>query len=107
MERGNTNMDSEDRQMFKAVCSDCGEECEVPFEPTEGKPVRCKDCFMKNRPKRNNNRFGGGRSGGFNRGPREMHKATCSDCGKDCEVPFKPTQGKPVRCRDCFAKSRD
>ena len=37
----------EDREMFKATCSDCGIECEVPFEPTEGKPVRCKDCFAK------------------------------------------------------------
>jgi len=36
--------------------------------------------------------------------PREMHKAKCSDCGNECEVPFKPTQGKPVYCRDCFRK---
>ena len=40
----------------------------------------------------------------FDDGPREMHKAVCSDCKKECEVPFKPTEGKPVFCRDCFAK---
>jgi len=40
------------------------------------------------------------------RGPREMHKATCSDCGKECEVPFKPTEGRPVYCRDCYQKHR-
>ena len=54
-------------------------------------------------------RFGGGnRGGGFNRsfGPREMHKAICSDCKKECEVPFKPTEGKPVFCRDCFQNHR-
>ncbi len=39
-------------------------------------------------------------------GPREMHKATCSECGKECEVPFKPTEGKPVYCRDCYAKKK-
>jgi len=52
--------------------------------------------------------FSGGRGGGrsFDRGPREMHKAICSECGKECEVPFKPTEGKPVFCRDCFAKKR-
>jgi len=33
---------------------------------------------------------------------REMHKAKCADCGKDCEVPFKPDQDRPVYCRDCF-----
>jgi len=35
---------------------------------------------------------------------REMHKAVCADCGKECEVPFKPTAGRPVYCRDCYRK---
>ncbi|KKN50190.1 hypothetical protein LCGC14_0635360 [marine sediment metagenome] len=38
---------------------------------------------------------------------REMHKTTCADCGNECEVPFKPTEGRPVYCRDCFRKHRD
>lgn len=42
----------------------------------------------------------------FDSGPREMHKATCADCGKECEVPFKPTEGRPVYCRECYAKRR-
>ncbi|MBD3361600.1 DNA-directed RNA polymerase [Candidatus Woesearchaeota archaeon] len=50
--------------------------------------------------------FRGGNRRGFNRGPREEHKATCSECGKECTVPFKPTEGKPVFCRDCFQKRR-
>jgi CxxC-x17-CxxC domain-containing protein len=37
---------------------------------------------------------------------QEKHKATCSDCGEECEVPFKPTEGRPVYCRDCFRKSK-
>ena len=50
----------------------------------------------------------GGRSGGFRRdfGPREMHKAVCSECKKECEVPFKPTEGKPVFCKECYAKKK-
>ncbi len=62
------------------------------------------------------NRFGGdrerrqfgGNRGGFRRnfGPREMHKAICSDCQQECEVPFKPTEGKPVYCRDCYQKHK-
>ncbi len=39
-------------------------------------------------------------------GPREMTKAICSDCGKECEVPFKPTEGRPVYCQDCLPKHR-
>ena len=49
------------------------------------------------------NRFGARREGGFN---REMHKATCADCGQETEVPFKPTEGRPVYCRACFQKHR-
>jgi CxxC-x17-CxxC domain-containing protein len=52
--------------------------------------------------------FGERSEGGFRGsfGPREMHKAVCADCGKECEVPFKPTEGKPVYCRDCYSKHR-
>ncbi|GFO97093.1 hypothetical protein ig2599ANME_1293 [groundwater metagenome] len=45
---------------------------------------------------------GGFRSGGFSSGPREMHKATCADCKKETEVPFKPSGDRPVYCRDCY-----
>jgi CxxC-x17-CxxC domain-containing protein len=50
--------------------------------------------------------FGGGRSfdRGGDRGSREMFKTTCSNCGKECEVPFRPTNGKPVYCSECFEK---
>ena len=33
------------RQMFPAVCAQCGKETEVPFEPREGRPVYCRECF--------------------------------------------------------------
>ncbi len=56
---------------------------------------------------------GGGRSfhgGGGRRfqssGPREMHDATCSDCGATCKVPFTPTPGRPVYCDACFPNHR-
>ena len=35
---------------------------------------------------------------------REMFPATCTLCGIDTKVPFKPTPGKPLRCRDCMEK---
>ena len=41
---------------------------------------------------------------GGQRGPREMHKTKCTKCGADCEVPFKPTEGREVLCKECFAK---
>lgn len=39
--------------------------------------------------------------------PREMHKATCAECKSSCEVPFKPIEGKPVFCRDCYRKRKE
>lgn len=40
------------RQMFPAVCAECGKETEVPFEPRQGKPVYCSECYSKVRPSR-------------------------------------------------------
>jgi CxxC-x17-CxxC domain-containing protein len=48
----------------------------------------------------------GFQQGGFGGGPREMHKATCGECKKECEVPFKPREDRPVYCKDCFAKRK-
>jgi len=43
----------------------------------------------------------------FNRGSEdnrrgEMHKATCGDCGNECQIPFKPKYDRPVYCKECF-----
>ena len=55
------------------------------------------------------------RSGGFKGGssfkrrsfgPTKSHKITCSECGKEDTVPFKPREGTPVYCRDCFFKRK-
>ena len=37
------------RQMFPAVCAECSKDTEVPFEPREGRPVYCSDCYSKQR----------------------------------------------------------
>jgi CxxC-x17-CxxC domain-containing protein len=52
---------------------------------------------------REGKRFGGG---GSRAGSGEMYKATCSDCGKACEVPFRPSGDKPVFCSDCFGRKQ-
>ncbi len=64
---GNRGPPSGPREMFDAVCSDCGKQTQVPFKPTEGRPVYCRDCFQKHRPPREGG-FGGGRGGGYGGG---------------------------------------
>ena len=61
---------------------------------------------------RDSGRSGGRDSGrGYGREERrgrssdiEMHKVVCDECGKNCEVPYKPTSSKPIYCSDCFKK---
>ncbi|MEK7615563.1 MAG: CxxC-x17-CxxC domain-containing protein [Patescibacteria group bacterium] len=36
-----------------------------------------------------------------------MHRATCNECGKACEVPFRPNGSKPVFCSDCFRRDEN
>ncbi len=49
---------------------------------------------------------GFGSGGGFGDRPREMFKAVCSDCKKECDVPFKPSGDRPVYCKECFSKRK-
>lgn len=45
-------------------------------------------------------------NGGYNSSPRQLYDAVCSECGKQTQVPFSPTPGKPVYCRECFQARR-
>src|SRR5262245_18033934 len=91
------------------TCVDCGEEFlftagEQAFYRERGltnEPTRCKNC----REKRKAGRTSPGASAGsasYGRSEKPMYPATCSQCGRDTEVPFMPTAGRPVLCRDCF-----
>jgi CxxC-x17-CxxC domain-containing protein len=97
--------------LHTVICDKCGKETQVPFKPTGDKPVYCRECFkltentQSSRSDRNDRSRGQRRE--FNRrddGP-QMHQAICDKCGKECEVPFRPTEGKPIYCYDCFKKN--
>ena len=95
-------MDYEDRVLS---CSDCGTDftfsaSEQEFFASRGfvnEPKRCPDCRAARKQQR---------SGGYGEGYRRMHPAVCASCGKDCEVPFEPREGRPVYCSDCYATVR-
>jgi len=86
-------------------CADCGGE----FVFTAGEQMFFADKGFKNEPKRckackaNRAQGGSGVSGGLQ---RVETKTVCSQCGKETTVPFKPTQGRPVYCRECFQQRR-
>ena len=117
------------------TCADCGQEfvftaSEQDFYAQRGftEPRRCASCRASRKAARNeasggDESFGsygagggysaggyggggGGGGGGYRDRPREMFSATCSNCGKEAQVPFRPTSGKPVYCSDCFRSMR-
>ena len=112
------------------TCRDCGNtftftEGEQEFFSTRGytEPQRCPDCRAAKKAARNSS-GGGYSSGGYSdssygsnsgsgsgygsysseRAPRQMTQVTCSNCGKETEVPFVPTGDRPVYCSDCFSQ---
>ena len=68
-------------------------------------PKRCRDCREKRKAQGGGGRGPGG-GGGGGRPQRESYEAVCAECGVSTTVPFKPTQGRPVYCRDCFRSKR-
>lgn len=108
------------------TCADCGQQyvftaSEQDFYAQRGftEPRRCPSCRASRKAARGTGGggygagggggYGGGGGGGYGgreRGPREMFTATCSNCGREAEVPFRPTSGKPVYCSDCFRSMR-
>ena len=58
------------------------------------------------RSSRNDNFGNRNFGGGFNRGPARSFKGVCDDCKADCDLPFKPVEGRPVYCRNCFPKHK-
>jgi len=102
--------DSGRTEMYKAICDECGRNCEVPFKPSGNKPIFCSSCF-ESRGGKENKGFRDRNSGGMSFGGRDakrhsMHKAICAECGRSCEVPFIPTGDKPVYCNSCFDKNK-
>jgi CxxC-x17-CxxC domain-containing protein len=85
-------------------CRECGQDFvftagEQEFYQQKGlmnEPGRCPTCRSQRRLANVNRE----------RGPREMHKITCAECGAEAEVPFLPRNDKPVYCSACYDRLR-
>lgn len=89
-------------------CVECGNNFtftarEQEFFASKGyanEPKRCLSCRQKRRTTGNADNASG------NSSPRQMYPAVCAQCGKECQVPFQPRQGKPVYCSECYSASK-
>jgi CxxC-x17-CxxC domain-containing protein len=92
------------------TCADCGGEFiftageQLFFLDKQFKndPKRCKPCKSR-RSAQAANPTGGPAAAGIS---RTETRTECSECGITTTVPFKPTQGRPVLCRQCFKNKR-
>jgi CxxC-x17-CxxC domain-containing protein len=84
-------------------CADCGadfiftagEQSFFHDKNFKNEPKRCRTCKQKRQGSANGNGHG-----------RVETSTNCSQCGRETTVPFRPTQGRPVFCRECFQKGK-
>ena len=87
------------------TCRECGQEFIFTIGEQEfylsrslmNEPRRCPECRVARRRER---RGGYGDSG-------RSYPAVCAACGVETTVPFEPTEGRPVYCKECYAKVKE
>ena len=87
---------------YDAECSQCHESFKVPFEPDPGRPIYCKSCLRASRDGKHELKENRAPHREDSREP-ELYEITCTHCGKQDTVPFKPYEGSVVLCRECMS----
>ena len=98
-------------QFFDRIltCSDChsdfiftaGEQLFFYEKQFKNDPKRCKGCKARRASLAT---AAAGAEGPPATPARTETRTSCSDCSIETTVPFKPTQGRPVLCRQCYQK---
>jgi CxxC-x17-CxxC domain-containing protein len=106
VERSVLSMEFQDKAL---TCMDCGND----FVFTAGEQLFFHDKQFKNEPKRckycKAKRAATFGPNGQSTTPvynKVETRTICSHCNKETTVPFRPTQGRPVLCRECFQQGR-
>jgi CxxC-x17-CxxC domain-containing protein len=95
------------------TCSDCSKTFTFSADEQEqfktrgytNEPKRCPECRQARKSERNGGNSSSGGYSNYGSAPRrQLFPAVCADCGKATEVPFEPSQGRPVYCSDCYRK---
>jgi CxxC-x17-CxxC domain-containing protein len=105
--KGATSMEFQDKVL---TCIDCatefvftaGEQLFFHDKQFKNEPKRCKSC----KSKRVAVLSAPPTPGNGHHYTRVETRATCSQCGKETTVPFRPTQGRPIFCRECFIQKK-
>jgi CxxC-x17-CxxC domain-containing protein len=101
------------------ICRDCqgtfvftaGEQEFYATKGLQHDPVRCPSCRASRRTMRPEERDEAPSYGVFvswgGRTPRQLHAATCHECGQTTEIPFMPRGDRPVFCSNCYNAVRE
>ena len=79
------------------ICSMCGKEDQVPFKPTRGTAVLCRDCFEVKKKRKHRNRE-------IMRKVAGRFKVICENCGKEVELNYRRATEPVKLCDECYVK---
>lgn len=108
------------KPQFDIQCSACGANDQVPFEPIEGSEVLCRECHQKQRERqalqakygtRPDKRDEDAQRRGkhiprLDHGTRVIFPITCSKCGANDTLPYRPATSAPLLCMACLEQER-
>ncbi len=95
--RDRYSRDERKPEMHTVTCGDCGDECQIPFEPKFNRPVYCSDCFQKNKPQESRDRYSRDERPSRDRYSRDERVSSMDDFRTN-----KPTSEKFLKKTDRF-----
>ena len=111
-------MKGDDKSKTDEVAEEAVEEKEADEKPkeealeepeAEDKPVEAPEAqeSKADNPAEDKAASGDAEPAGVDQQGRQLYNVKCSNCGKDTQVPFKPSGDRPVYCRDCYMQKKN
>lgn len=111
-------MSDDDKSKKDEVAEEAAEEKEADEKPkeeateekeAEDKPAEEPEAqeSKADKPAEDKAASGDAEPAGVDQQGRQLYNVKCSNCGRDTQVPFKPSGDRPVYCRDCYMQKKN
>src|SRR3989337_133145 len=106
-------MSDDDKTKTDEVVEEVAEEKEADEKPKEEATVEAEaedkpaEEPKADKPAEDKAASGDAEPAGVDQQGRQLYNVKCSNCGRDTQVPFKPSGDRPVYCRDCYMQKKN
>src|SRR3990167_2593305 len=101
-------MSDDDKTKTDEVVEEAEDEKEADEKPAEVAPEEPEAEVSKaDKPVEDKAASGDAEPAGVDQQGRQLYNVKCSNCGRDTQVPFKPSGDRPVYCRDCYMEKKN